>query len=227
MGASGRGASDGVSASDGMGWASGTGRRPYRIGLTGNIATGKSTVGRMLEAMGAERIDADEVAHDVMSPGGSAYRPVIEAFGPGILASGAACPQIDRRALGAIVFADPEALKELESLVHPAVIRAVDERIAATTARVVVVEAIKLLESGMAEAYDAIWVTTCPEAVQLERLMRLRGLSRETALIRIEAQPPQAEKVARAHVVIRTAGSLGGTRAQVVAAWYALPQEVR
>lgn len=196
---------------------------PYRIGLTGNIATGKTTVGRMLEALGAERIDADKVAHAVMAPAGSAYQPVVQAFGPEILTPSGS---VDRQALGAIVFSDPVALRMLESLVHPAVIQRVDEQIASTKARVIVVEAIKLLESGMAEAYDAIWVTACSESVQRERLMRLRGLSCEAARVRMQAQPPQDEKLARAGVVIRTDGSLEATRAQVLAAWRALPDEV-
>jgi dephospho-CoA kinase len=212
-----------------MGDRAGAERLPYRIGLTGNIATGKTTVGRMLESLGAERIDADKVAHAVIIPGGSAYRSVVAAFGPEILVSDPAQqpPRINRQALGNIVFSDPAALRKLESLVHPAVIRNVNAQIASTEARVIVVEAIKLLESGMAEAYDAIWVTTCPKAIQCERLMRLRGLSRETALARIEAQPPQAEKLARADVVIHTDGSLAATRAQVLAAWHALPEAVR
>jgi dephospho-CoA kinase len=203
---------------------SGSRSLPYRIGLTGNIATGKTTVGRMLEALGAKRIDADQVSRAVMSPEGGAYPSVVAAFGPDILTPSGA---IDRQALGSIVFSDPAALKKLESLVHPAVIGRVDEQIAATKARVVVVEAIKLLESGMAEAYDAIWVTTCPEAVQRRRLMRYRGLSREATLTRIAAQPPQAEKLARADVVIRTDSTLEATRMQVEAAWRALPDEVR
>ncbi len=125
--------------------------------------------------------------------------------------------------MGAIVFSDPLALGRLESLVHPAVIRTVDRIIASSQARVIVVEAIKLLESGMAEDYDAIWVTTCSEATQLERLVRLRKLSRADALQRIGAQPPQADKLSRADVVIDTGGSLAETLAQVQAAWRAIP----
>ena len=192
------------------------GSAPYRIGLTGNIATGKSTVGRMLASLGAELIDADKVAHAVMAPAGSAYAGVVEAFGPGIVGDAG---EIDRRALGRIVFADPGALKRLEALVHPAVIAAVNQRIERSIAMAVVVEAIKLLESGMAESSDAIWVTTCSEEVQLARLMEPRGLSREDALVRIRAQAPQAEKVLRADVVVDTEGTLAETRAQVEAAW--------
>ena len=239
-----------------------------RVGLTGNIATGKSTVGRMLEALGAERIDADQVSHAVMAPGGPAYGPVVDAFGDGILAEaadgidaatdrsidheagrsvscvagrpvghGAGRPvslvagrsvsrgtdrMINRAALGRLVFSDPAALARLEALVHPVVIAAVERRISDSEARVIVVEAIKLLESGMAETYDAIWVTTCSEATQLTRLMETRGLSREAALARIHAQPPQAEKLARADWVIDTEGTLEQTESQVREGWQRL-----
>ncbi|HDQ34922.1 MAG TPA: dephospho-CoA kinase [Chloroflexi bacterium] len=196
------------------------GNIPYRIGLTGNIATGKSNVGQCLQALGADFIDADKVAHEVMAPGGAAYRAVVAHFGDEILASDGS---IERRALGAIVFNDPEALRQLEQLVHPPTIAEVERRIQASRAPVVVVEAIKLLESGMAETYDAIWVTTCAEEEQVTRLMHSRGLSRAEALRRIHAQPPQAEKLARADVVIHTGGTKAATRAQVVAAWEQIP----
>ncbi len=144
----------------------------HRIGLTGNIATGKTTVGRMLQALGAELIDADRVTHTVMAPGGQAYGPVVAAFGAGILDEDGV---INRAALGRLVFTDPAALARLEALVHPVVIAAVERQVAASEASVVVVEAIKLLESGMADAYEAIWVTTCSEDTQLRRLMQGRG----------------------------------------------------
>ena len=189
---------------------------PYRIGLTGNIATGKSTVGRMLAELGAEVIDADRITHSVLGIDGAAYPAVVAAFGADILASDGT---IDRGKLGDIVFSDAEALAQLERLVHPPVIAEVRRRIAASVATVVVVEAIKLLESGVAGDYNAIWVTTCPETAQVKRLMKPRRLSREEALRRIHAQPPQAEKLARADVIIDTRGSLDETRAQVIAAW--------
>jgi dephospho-CoA kinase len=189
---------------------------PYLIGLTGNIATGKSTVAGTLAELGAETIDADKVAHEVMAPGAAAYDDVVGAFGEGILREDGS---IDRKALGAIVFEDPEALARLESLVHPAVIEEVAARVAASDAPAVVVEAIKLLESGMAEEYDAIWVTTCPRQEQVRRLVEERGLSREEAMRRIEAQPPQSQKIARADVVINTAGTFGESREQVRAVW--------
>ena len=114
------------------------GSAPYRIGLTGNIATGKSTVGRMLASLGAELIDADKVAHAVMAPAGSAYAGVVEAFGPAIVGDSG---EIDRRVLGRIVFADTDALRHLEALVHPAVIAEVNQRIERSSATAVVVEA--------------------------------------------------------------------------------------
>lgn len=195
-------------------------QRTYRIGLTGNIATGKSNVGQLLHGLGAAYIDADRVAHEVMAPGQAAYQAVVAHFGARILAPDGA---IDRRALGAIVFSDPEELCELERCVHPAAIAEVERRIQASAACVVVVEAIKLLESGMAETYDAIWVTTCPEEEQVRRLQESRGLDRVEALRRIHAQPSQAEKLARADVIIDTGGTKAETRAQVHAAWARIP----
>jgi dephospho-CoA kinase len=169
--------------------------------------------------LGAELIDADKVAHLVMTPTGSAYAGVVEVFGPGIVSD---TGELDRRALGRIVFADPGALKRLEALVHPAVIAEVNRRLAQSPAPAVAVEAIKLLESGMADSYDAIWVTICSGASQLARLTKVRGLSKEDALTRIRAQGSQAEKMARADVLVDTDGALVETRAQVEAAWAAL-----
>ncbi len=193
---------------------------PITIGLTGNIATGKTTVGRMLEALGAERIDADRVAHAVIEPDGSAYHDVVAAFGEQILREDGT---IDRGRLGRIVFNDADALKTLEALVHPPVISTIAARIAHSDAPVVVVEAIKLLESGMADHYDAIWVTTCSELIQRARLVELRGMSRQDAEARIRAQNPQALKLAQADVVIETEGTLAQTRSQVRAAWRRMP----
>jgi dephospho-CoA kinase len=189
---------------------------PFVIGLTGNIATGKSVVGRMLAELGAEHIDADALVHTVLAPGGAAYPDVVAAFGADILTPDGA---IDRRKLGDRVFADPAALAQLERLVHPPVIAEANRRIAASAAPVVVVEAIKLLESGMAETYDAIWVTTCSEETQVARLMTTRNFDREEALRRIHAQPPKSEKLARADVVINTEGTMEETEEQVVKAW--------
>ncbi len=186
------------------------------VGLTGNIATGKSEVARMLADLGAQVIDADEVAHQVMRPGGPAFRPVVAAFGLGILADDGT---IDRSKLGAIVFRDPEAMARLEAAVHPAVIAEVDRRVAEASAQVIVVEAIKLIEAGMHRDYDALWVVTAPRALQIERLVEARGLSEAEAALRVDAQPPQEEKVAVADVVIVNDGTLDELREKVETAW--------
>jgi len=194
--------------------------RRVLIGLTGNIATGKSAVGRMLAELGATVIDADRVAHEVMEPGGPAFAGVVDAFGPEILTPGGT---IDRRTLGDIVFRDPAALARLEAAVHPAVILEVGRRIAAAEAAVVVVEAIKLIEAGMHRAYDALWVVTAPREVQIERLVRERGLTHDEAALRVDAQPAQEEKAALADRVLVNDGTPAQLRARVRAAWQQLP----
>ena len=191
-------------------------RKPLLIGLTGNIATGKTTVARMLAEMGAETIDADSVAHEVMRAGTTAHSQIVEAFGPQVLGSDG---EIDRPQLASIVFADPAALARLEMIVHPATIIAINERIESSCAEVVVQEAIKLIESGMACFCDSVWVTTCAPEQQVHRLMAGRGERRAEAELRVRAQPPQSDKIARARVVIDTSQSLAHTRMQVKKAW--------
>jgi dephospho-CoA kinase len=190
--------------------------KKYLIGLTGNIATGKSTVLEMLKRLGARVIDADALVHQLMVKETPVWQAILDEFGEGILASE---DEIDRGKLGAIVFADAEALERLEAIIHPAVTACVDELIRQATEPVVVVEAIKLIEAGWHRAYDALWVVTCSKEQQLERLMRTRKLSQEEALLRIEAQPPQEDKVALADVVIDNSGSLKETREQVEQEW--------
>jgi dephospho-CoA kinase len=126
---------------------------------------------------------------------------------------------IDRKRLGDLVFANQEALTRLEAIVHPATLEAIDRRIAATSADVVVIEAIKLIESGLADKCDSVWVTTCRPDQQVARIVAERGLSRDEARQRVDAQKPQAERAARADVVIDNSGSLSATWRQVVAAW--------
>ena len=188
----------------------------YLIGLTGNIATGKSTVAKMLRELGATVIDADALVHELQRSGMPTYDAIVAAFGHGILDR---TGEIDRKVLGSIVFADSEKLRLLESTLHPAVLIESQQRIAAATTRVVVYEAIKLLEAGRAEMCDAIWVVTARPEVQLERLMRDRHLSEADARQRIEAQPSQSEKIKRATVVIDNSDSLSETRRQVQAAF--------
>ena len=203
----------------------------YLVGLTGNIATGKSSVAAALAELGAHVIDADAVAHRVMRQGTPTWRSIMEAFGPDIVAEGG---EIDRKRLGGIVFADPEALRRLERITHPAVIAEIDERIAEIAAQaaaqgqprpVIVIEAIKLIESGMHRHYDALWVVTCAEEQQLKRLMARSGLTAAEAELRIAAQPPASAKVALADVVIDNSGAKAQMRQQVRRAWAALARD--
>lgn len=189
------------------------------IGLTGNIGTGKSTVMSMLAALGATVIDADRVAHEVIAPGTPGWSQVVAAFGRGVVAADGT---IDRARLGAIVFSDPAALTRLEAITHPAVAVAIDQRLRAIERGAVILEAIKLIESGLYRDCDALWVVTCRPEQQLERLMRDRRMSEAEARRRIAAQPPQSEKIALADVVIDNSGSVEETRAQVEAAWQAI-----
>jgi len=186
------------------------------VGLTGNIATGKSTVARMLADLGAEAIDADQVTREVMRAGTPVHAAIVGTFGPEALAPDG---EIDRQRLGEIVFADPAALARLEAIVHPATIEVVARRVAASDARVVVIEAIKLIEAGMADSYDSLWVTACRSEQQVERIVAARGMTRAEAEQRVRAQPPQEKKIARADVVIDTSGTLAQTRQQVREAW--------
>ena len=188
----------------------------YIIGLTGNIATGKSVVRRMLEHLGAYTIDADALSHRAIAKDAPGYEPVLEIFGKWILDSDG---QINRSKLGGLVFRDMEALEKLENIVHPLVGQAIELLVQRAGQRVVVIEAIKLIESELRSACDSIWVTYAPEEVQIERLVRKRGLSQEEARNRIHSQGAQSEKIERANTVIRNTGSYDELWKQVTAAW--------
>ena len=189
------------------------------IGLTGNIAVGKSQVLAQLEALGAAAIDADRAAHQVLRRSGGAYEPVLAAFGPGILGADG---EIERSALGRIVFADRAQLSRLEAITHPIIRREIDRRIRGALAEVVVIEAIKLLEGDLREAVDAVWVVDARPETQLLRLVSERGLARAEAQRRIDLQNSQADKLKQADVVIANDGDMTATRAQVQRAWAAL-----
>jgi dephospho-CoA kinase len=197
--------------------------KPIVVGLTGNIASGKSLVGQALVRLGGERgvrvahIDADRLSRQAMVPGTEVYRQIVDAFGPRVVGPDGA---LDRARLGEIVFGDPAALACLEAIVHPAVIALAEGRIAASNESVVVVEAIKLIESGMVRRLcDVLWVVTAPRAVRLERLVRERGMDRAVAEQRIAAQPPEGDKVAQADRVIDNGGAIEETVRQVEQAW--------
>ena len=189
------------------------------VGLTGNIACGKSTVLRRMRELGATTIDADRMVHAILRKGGPAYAPVVAEFGESILDKD---DEIDRRALGKVVFSDPAKLLTLEEIEHPIVRNLIEEEINNAPERIVALDAIKLIESGWADRCDAVWVVTCTGDQQIERLMRTRHFSREDAELRVNAQSPQQDKVARADVVIDNSGSLELTFRQATDAFAAL-----
>jgi len=191
----------------------------YVIGLTGTIASGKSTTARILASWGAHTLDADDVAHQVMMPGMPAYQPVVAYFGTGITMPDGS---IDRRALGAIVFSDPHALAELEKRTHPAVIAYLEQWCSGIEQGVVVIEAIKLLEAGIHMRCDAVWVVSCTRAQQEIRL-RARNLDAEQIRQRIAAQPPLYLKLCAAHVIIDNSRDLADLHQQLQYAWQHIP----
>ncbi len=190
------------------------------VGLTGNIATGKSEVAKRLRELGAVVIDADQLAREVVEPGTPALAEIARVFGQDVLLPDGA---LDRKKMAGIVFNDPAKLKQLEAITHPAVRVLLWQRIDAAPAdRAVVIEVIRLFEGGYAQQCDQIWVTHCPRPMQIERLVQGRGLTMAEATRRVDAQAPQTDKVARADVVIDTSKTLEDTRRQVDAAWDAL-----
>ncbi|MBN2678146.1 MAG: dephospho-CoA kinase [Anaerolineaceae bacterium] len=188
----------------------------FVIGLTGNIATGKSVVRRMLEHLGAYGINADALTHRVLSRGAPGYSPVVELFGKRILNSEG---EIDRQKLGKVVFHDPNALTDLESIVHPFILQAIDLLIKRAHQKVVAIEAIKLIESGLSDWCDSVWVTTISPELQYERLTKKRMFNPTDAQERISAQSSQAEKIKVADIVINNAGSFEDTWTQVMGGW--------
>lgn len=192
----------------------------YVIGLTGNIATGKSVVCKMLEHLGAYTIDADALSHSAIAKGAPGYQKVIDIFGEWVLDENG---NIDRAKLGRHVFSDSQDLRQLESIIHPLVEYAVDLLIRRTSQRVIVIEAIKLLESRLVAGCDTVWVTCAPETVQKARLIQKRAVTEQDAIQRILSQSPQDVKIAAANVVIQNAGSLEDTWKQVISAWEAIP----
>jgi dephospho-CoA kinase len=204
----------------GVGHIAGAGRgaRPLRIGLTGPIGCGKSTIARWLADAGGTAIDADAVSREVTAPGQPALAAIAARFGPGVLAAGGS---LDRAALAVIVFADPAALRDLEAIVHPAVrLRILDAFAAAERhgAPFVVVEAIKLVEGGLAAACDEVWLVTCASAAQRARLVG-RGLDPAEIDRRIAAQAGIGERAGRvATRVVDTSGPREATAAAVAEA---------
>lgn len=190
------------------------------IGVTGNIATGKSVLLRLAAEREALIIDADQIVHELMDHDADLQAAIAVAFGSKVRRENG---RIDRRALGQIVFEDTAAMQDLEQIVHPRVRIEIAHRLQDSDATIIFLEAIKLLEGSLASICHQIWVSRCPRQRQLERLMICRGMDSETAVKRIEMQSPQEEKVAQADVVIDTAGLMRDTEAQFRLGWGRLP----
>lgn len=190
-------------------------RRPVVIGLTGPIGCGKSTIAAWLAELGAAVVDADAVAREVTAPGSPTLPSIRARFGPEVFAPDGS---LDRTALGRIVFGDPAALRDLEAIVHPAVrprILAALERATAAGAPAVVVEAIKLVEGGLADLCDEVWLVTCSAAAQRERLAG-RGLAPADVEQRRRAQRGLVRRLRpRATRVVDTSGDPAETRRRV------------
>jgi dephospho-CoA kinase len=191
---------------------------PRIIGITGNIACGKTAVGHMLLEMCAERyIDADAVVHRLYQSGQPIAIKVAEVFGPEVVASNG---DVDRKALGAIVFQDTAQMRRLEEIVHPAVSQALAKELAEVSpSGVAVIDAVKLLEGGAGKFCQSKWMVLCPQELEYERLVARNDLSPEEAWTRIKAQAPVDERLPLVDEVIDNGGSLDDTLRQVAEAY--------
>ena len=200
---------------------------PYVIGVTGPIASGKSTIADLLRQRGAEIIDADRVYRDLLAPGSTLWQRVVERFGSAIVGSDG---DIDRAALADIVFTDPAALADLDRITHPAVIADVRDRIGRTSSPLVVLEAVKLVQSGLASDADALWFITADPETRLHRLMSRSGMDEESARVRIAAAPSTVPEGIEVDAFVDNSGDLTATSSAVDdalrAVWLAPSQEM-
>lgn len=191
------------------------------IGLTGGIGSGKSVVADLLQQRGASIIDADRLGHEAYTHGSEAWRQVVAAFGTDLLT---AAGEIDRRKLGAIVFADPVDLERLNKIMHPLMAQMVVKRqkeLAAAGENVAVVEAAVLFEAGWDTLVDEVWTTHAPIAAVVERLRQRNGLSAAEARKRINSQMPADERIRRSDVVVENSADLAALERTVSALWHA------
>jgi dephospho-CoA kinase len=183
---------------------------PFVIGLTGPIASGKSTVAELLRQRGAEIIDADRVYRSLLHHGSELWRQVVERFGPAIVGSDG---EIDRAALGRVVFSDPAALADLDRITHPAVVAEVRTRIDRSSAPLIVLEAVKLVQSGLASDVDALWFVRADPETRLRRLMARSGMDEASARARIAAAPDTLPEGVDVGALIDNSGELASTAA--------------
>lgn len=193
-----------------------------RVGLTGGIGAGKSTVAELLVAKGAVLVDADRIARQVVAPGGPAYQPMIDRFGPGIVGPDG---QLDRQAIARVAFATPEALADLNAITHPAIGAAMAARVEehAGTGEIVVLD-IPLLkqEHRETQSLDAVVVVDTPTDVALDRLVTLRGMAKEDAEARIASQIDRAARLSVADLVVDNSQGREHLEAEVDRVWDAL-----
>jgi dephospho-CoA kinase len=189
------------------------------IGLTGGIATGKSSVAHFFTKRGIPVIDADQLARDAVLPGSQALDQIISLFGPKILTPDGL---LDRKRLGALIFSDPKKRRQLESILHPEIRKRAEERIAQAAEaghQRLIYMAPLLIEVGATDRVDTVWVVTVRPEIQLERLMRRDGISREQAELLIGSQMPLSEKERFGNVVIDNSGTEAQTRMDLETAW--------
>jgi dephospho-CoA kinase len=198
--------------------------RPRRVALTGGIATGKSVCLGVFKRLGAPVIDADQVARDVVAPGSEGLAAVVRLFGPSVLLEDG---QLNRDALGLIVFEDPGARQQLEQIIHPRVYAEVERWFASLTAPLGIADIPLLFETAREADFDLIVVAACRPDQQLARLMARSNLNEDSARLRIAAQLPLAEKVARADYVIDTGGTKEQTAARTENVWGKLRMDRR
>ncbi len=190
--------------------------RAIIIGLSGGIASGKSTVAGFLREAGVPVIDADKLGHFALAKDGEAYTPVVEAFGPGILNESG---EIDRQKLGAKVFGDAEQRRVLEGITHPAIARLAQKGLQMVVERgesIAVYEAALLVETGIHKGFDALIVVSCAVARQMDRLMARNGFSKEAAAARIASQYPLEQKLEVADYIIENDGDFKETRTRTI-----------
>lgn len=201
-------------------------REILRVGLTGGISSGKTTVAGFMAEMGAFVLDADKMAHDLMAPGGTAYDEVVEHFGEEILNPHGG---IDRRRLGSRIFADADAREALDAIVHPKILSEIERRIeryqATGHSNVAVVDAALLVESGAYRKFHRLVVVRCSRDAQLQRLMARSGLSAEDALSRIESQYALEAKLAVADYIVDTDATIRETRHETEQVYQKLAQD--